>query len=551
MAKKYDINRITKRLFRKKYIRYGLFLIGGLFLGWLIFHSPKETAEKHRHEETTEAATTWTCSMHPHIRMPEPGDCPICGMDLIPLDQKGSVADAAAVEMTDEAVKLAEIQTSIVSRTKPIKEIRLYGKIRADERLVQTQPAHVPGRIEKLLVNFTGEEVRQGQPIAQIYSPSLVTVQEELREAYKIKDTHPQILEAVREKLRFWKFTDEQIEKIEKSGEVSSVFNVYATVSGIVISKTVNVGEYVQQGSPLYQIADLSKVWAMFDAYESDLPWIRKGDPVTFTLQSIPGKEFTGTVSYIDPVIDPETRVARVRVELKNGNHQLKPEMFATGIIMSELQGPADNLVIPQSAVLWTGTRSVVYVKLNGADKPAFRMREITLGPSLSNSYVVLKGLMEGEEIVTNGAFSIDAAAQLAGKPSMMNSESSEAHVPHVHEDINANHVRKPPESNSQIKVDKAEQKAGAGLEDASFLVSGNCEMCKERIEAAALSVPGVINSEWDLETKMIHVNFNKEKTSIDEIHKAIALAGHDTEKAKAPQEVYDELPDCCRYTRN
>jgi Cu(I)/Ag(I) efflux system membrane fusion protein len=342
-------------------------------------------------------------------------------MDLIPLVQSTAPLNPDAVVMTEEGIKLAEIQTSIVSRRKPVKEVRLYGKIQADERLVQTQPAHIPGRVEKLLVNFTGEEVQKGQTIAQIYSPELITAQEELLEAVKMKEIQPQILEAAREKLRQWKFTDSQISDIQTSGFAKTIFDVNATVSGIVINKRVNTGDYVQQGGTLYEIADLSIVWALFDAYESDLPWIRKGDRISFTLQSQPGKTYTGRVSFIDPVINPQTRVARVRLEIPNPGNTLKPEMFVSGMVTANLSTSGNSLVIPQSSVLWTGTRSVVYVKLQDETEPSFVMREITLGPALSNSYVVLNGLMEGEEIVTNGTFSVDASAQLSGKPSMMN----------------------------------------------------------------------------------------------------------------------------------
>ena len=249
----------------------------------------------------------------------------------------------------------------------------------------------------------------------------MVTAQEELLEALKMKEMQPQILEAVREKLHQWKLTDSQIADIEKSGTAKKVFDVYATVSGIVISRRVNVGDYVSQGTPLFEIADLSHVWALFDAYESDLPWIRKGDRITFTLQSQPGKEYTGKVSFIDPVINPQTRVAQIRLEMPNPANIFKPEMFATGMVNAHLATSGNSLVIPQSSVLWTGTRSVVYIKIPGAKEPSFVIREITLGPALSNSYVVLDGLMEGEEIVTNGTFSVDASAQLEGKPSMMN----------------------------------------------------------------------------------------------------------------------------------
>lgn len=418
-----------KKIYSKSYIRGFLLIFAGLLLGWIIFHGPHEVNSSQVQTVTETRKIIWTCAMHPQIRMDHPGKCPICGMDLIPLSQDTAPVNPDAVVMTEEGIKLADIQTSIVSRQRPEKEIRLYGKIQADERLIQTQPAHVPGRIEKLLVNFTGEEVKKNQVIARIYSPELVTAQEELLEAAKMKELQPQILEAAREKLHNWKFTDSQIADIENSGITKSVFDVHATVSGIVISRQVNTGDYVSQGAPLFEIADLSHVWALFDAYESDLPWIRKGDRITFSLQSQPGKEYSGTVSFIDPVINPQTRVANIRLEIPNPGNILKPEMFATGIVNAKLATSGKSLVIPQSAVLWTGKRSVVYVKLPDTKEPTFVMKEIALGPAMSNSYVVLDGLKEGEEIVTNGTFSVDASAQLNGKPSMMNPEGGKTNT--------------------------------------------------------------------------------------------------------------------------
>ncbi|HJY63601.1 MAG TPA: efflux RND transporter periplasmic adaptor subunit, partial [Ignavibacteria bacterium] len=328
---------------------------------------------------------------------------------------------------------IANVQTSVVSRQNPVKEIRLYGKIQPDERNIRTQAANVPGRIEKLVVNYTGEAIQEGQVIARIYSPELVTAQNELLEALKTKDTYPYILNAAREKLRLWKLSDSQISEIESSENIRTTFDVLATVTGIVITKRVNVGDYVGLGATLYEIADLSSVWALFDAYESDITWIRLNEKIKFSAQAIPGNSFSSKVSFIDPVINPVSRVARVRVEVDNSNGLLKPEMFLTGYISSRLQTRGNDLVIPRSAVLWTGTRSVVYVKVTDTSQISFLMREIELGPSLAGGYVVLTGLSEGEEIVTNGAFSVDAAAQLAGKPSMMNPMGGKVSTGHDH----------------------------------------------------------------------------------------------------------------------
>jgi Cu(I)/Ag(I) efflux system membrane fusion protein len=418
-----------RKLMFNKYTLWSAILLSGFILGGLVFHRSHKEEAKQEQTAQESKVTIWTCAMHPQIRMDHPGKCPICGMDLIPLVQNSAPVNPDAIVMTEEGIKLAEVETSIVSRMDPVKTIRLYGKIQADERLIQTQPAHIPGRIDKLFLNFTGEEVKKGQVIAQIYSPELINAQQELLEALKMKEMQPGILEAAKEKLRQWKLTDDQIAEIENSKVPMTEFEVYSTVSGIVINKRVNTGDYVSLGSPLYEIADLSNVWVLFDAYESDLPWIKKGDKITFTLQSQPGKEYRGSIAFIDPVIDPLTRVARVRLELPNSENTFKPEMFVTGIVNARLKSSGNSLVIPQSAVLWTGTRSVVYVKLPEAKEPSFMIREITLGPALSNSYVVLNGLREGEEIVTNGTFSVDASAQLAGKPSMMNPTGGKTNI--------------------------------------------------------------------------------------------------------------------------
>ena len=426
----------TNNIFSNKYLRGGLLIASGLLLGWIFFHnsdSEKVETATEIHDHAAEGQDVWTCSMHPQIRKEEPGDCPICGMDLIPLLKSDAVMDDHAIEMSESAIKLAEVQTSVVTRGNVSREVRLYGKIQADERLLRTQTAHIPGRIEQLLVNVTGENVRKGQLIAKVYSPELLTAQKELLEALQMADKYPVLLDAAREKLRLWKLSDQQIADIEKSGKVSTVFDVFATTSGIVVNRKVNTGDYVSTGDVLFEMADLSRVWALFDAYESDLSWISLGQNLEFTAQAIPGKKFTGKVTFIDPMVDASSRITKVRVEVPNPGLKFKPEMFVNGIVQSKQAGSGDQLIVPQSAVLWTGTRSVVYVKLPGADHPTFKMREITLGSSMKDTYVVMDGLAEGEEIVTNGTFSVDAAAQLAGKTSMMNPDGGKTSTGHNH----------------------------------------------------------------------------------------------------------------------
>ncbi len=412
-----------KKILSNKYVQYSLFALAGLFIGWLFFHSSTKVEGRHEVAVQKNKTTIWTCSMHPQIRMSKPGKCPICGMDLIPLNSSDTPVDSGAIKMTKEAAALANVLTSVVTRQKPVQEVRLYGKVQADERLLQSQVAHIPGRIERLMVNFTGESVRQGQTLALVYSPELVTAQQELLEAAKTKQSQPEIYEAAKEKLHQWKLTNAQIASIESSGRVQNNFRVTSNTSGIVTARRINNGDYLSQGSVLFDIADLSKVWVMFDAYESDLPFLKKGDKISFTIQALPGTNFTGNIMFIDPVLDAVSRVSKVRVEIGNESGKLKPEMFATGIVRANLDEYRNKLVIPRSAVLWTGKRSIVYIKQKDTNEPAFKIREVELGPMLGNSYVIIKGLNEGEEIVTQGTFSVDAAAQLEGKPSMMNSD--------------------------------------------------------------------------------------------------------------------------------
>jgi len=567
-----------KKALSNKYISFSFILCVGIFLGWLFFHSPGKTEDKHNHTAEAAKGTIWTCAMHPQIRMSEPGKCPICGMDLIPLSQRSgdTTTDPNAIHMTVAAAQLANVLTSFVSKQNPVKDIRLYGKVQADERLLQSQVSYLPGRIEKLFVNFTGEAVRKGQTLALIYSPDLVTAQQELLETAKTKQSQPALYEASKDKLRQWKLSDSQIASIESSGKAKNNFEVFANTSGIVSARRVNTGDYISPGSVLFDVADLSHVWIMFDAYESDLPYLSQGQKVSFTFEALPGNDYSGNISFIDPVLDPVTRVARVRVEINNQAGKLKPEMFATGIVNANLNQYKGKMVIPKTAVLWTGKRSIVYVKQTGTDELAFKMREIELGPMLGNSYVVMKGLAEGEEIVTQGAFSVDASAQLEGKPSMMNPEGGKIStmpgmdMPGDNKAVDTKSIpAKDKPVDNKSKNDKSmpgmdmsnDPKPGKNntssdntisqtIKHATFGVSGNCEMCKDRIEEAAKSVKGVTTAIWDVKTKKIDVTYNNTIDGIASIQKAIAKAGHDTGKYKADDKVYSALPKCCLYRK-
>ena len=409
----------------KQKIKYILpSIVIGLFFGWLFFAGGSSSDDGHNHDTTEAAETRWTCSMHPQIDEPEAGQCPICGMDLVPkntMQSDDEAVDEDEILMTQSAIKLADIQTYIVKKGMPEKKVYLLGKAQADERKIAELTARFSGRIEKLFVNFTGQNVKRGQRLATIYSPELVAAQKELMEAIAFKNSNPSFYTAARNKLKLWDLSDRQIDNIEKNGKPKLYFDILSPISGTVTMRHVALGDYVKEGNALFQVVDLTKIWVLFDAYESDLPWLKKGDAVDFVFQSIPGEKFNAKITFIDPFINPQTRVAKVRVELKNSDLKIKPEMFVDGIVQSEISEEMNDILIPKTAVLWTGKRSVVYVKVAGRKNPSFKMRVVDLGPDAGNFYIVNSGLKEDEVIAANGVFKIDAAAQLAGIPSMMN----------------------------------------------------------------------------------------------------------------------------------
>jgi len=322
--------------------------------------------------------------------------------------------------MTPEAVAMANIHTSRVVGASSEGEVFMTGKVNVDEQQLASVTAKFPGRVEKLFINFTGQLVQEGDRIATIYSPELLTAQKELLEGKKTKETFPELYEAAREKLRLWKLTEKQIDEIERNGEVKEQFDIFADKGGVVEQRNIAVGDYVSTGSVLFNVMDLSRVWVMMDAYETHLPFVKVGDKVSFTVAGVPGKTFNAKVNYIDPVINVDTRTASVRAEISNPKGELKPGMFVNAQILTSFTPEKSALAIPRTALLWSGKRSVVYVKVPDTDFPSYEMREITIGPRTGDMYRVEAGLEPGEEIVTNGVFAIDASAQLSGNYSLM-----------------------------------------------------------------------------------------------------------------------------------
>ncbi len=421
---------------KKTIIYIGAAVLIGFGIGYLIFggNSMSTSAEIHTHDEGAPSSEIWTCSMHPQIRQPEPGKCPICGMDLIPAAAEGTETGMNEVKMTKNAMALANIQTLVIGGEVAMDDgvVTLSGKIKMNEETTAIQASYFDGRIERLFVDFTGQEVRKGQMLATLYAPNLIAAQQELITAASLRETQPALYSAVRNKLKLWKLTEDQINAIEASGTVRENFPVYATVSGTVSEKLAAEGDYVKQGQPILKVSNLNTVWADFDAYESQIPNFKIGQEISVVSAAYPNREIPATISFVDPMLDTKTRTVTVRTVLKNSDGALKPGMFVKGKVRGTSARSENGVVVPASAILWTGERSLVYVKTH-PHEPIFEMREVTLGNRNGEFYTVVSGLETGEEIVVNGTFTIDAAAQLQGKRSMMNETGGRTSVGHDH----------------------------------------------------------------------------------------------------------------------
>ncbi len=410
-------------------------LLAGLLLGWLIFGnssdpssgdqlSPEEMEQHVQDTHTNEdGETIWTCSMHPQVRETEPGNCPICGMELIPASSQGAEAseDDYSMVMTASAARLADIQTTPVFRGTPQKELDLPGRIKVDERRITRVTTHFSGRIRDLKVDFTGASIRKGEVMATIYSPELISAQRELLETAKQKERNPRLYESTRQKFRLWEFTEEQIQAIEDRGTVQNELEILSPANGFVMSRNIAEEQHVVEGTVIFEVANLEHIWVVLEAYEDDIQWIQQGDSITFRAPNNPALQHESTVAWIDPIVDPQTRTVGIRADFANPENQLKPDMLIYGNLQGEMD--SEKLLVPSSSVLWTGPRSLVYVKDTSVDVPRYEVREVELGVRAGNFYVIENGVEEGEEVVFNGAFRIDSEMQLADRFSMMNRE--------------------------------------------------------------------------------------------------------------------------------
>lgn len=404
--------------------------------GWLL-GSP----EAPRHEADTHGAqeTTWTCSMHPQIRQSESGQCPICGMDLIPAESAESEdAEARRVSLSERAKILARVRTVQAQRLGSGRaERRLLGRVDYDERSLRTVTAWVGGRIDRLHVSTTGERVKRGQVIATLYSPEVYNAHQDLIQARQQLERLQEkatpsasrgaeaALSAARDRLRLLGVPSGEVRAMEQADKPSERVRIRTPFGGTVIERLATQGSYVETGTGLYRVAGLSTVWVQLDAYESDLAVLNPGQEVMLRVEALPGEVFKGRVTFVDPILDPQTRTARVRIEVSNEDRRLRPGMFAEASVQS---GGANEtgeapLVVPATAPLFTGRRSVVYVEVQDADAPTYEARVVSLGTRMGEFYPVLSGLQDGEHVVVHGAFAIDADLQIQGGESMMNAD--------------------------------------------------------------------------------------------------------------------------------
>jgi membrane fusion protein, copper/silver efflux system len=451
-------------------------LLVGLLLGRWTSPAPADSPVA----DQADTPSVWTCSMHPQIQSPNPGQCPLCGMDLIPVTVGGDDTGPRELKLTASAATLAGIETEPVRRREVAREVRMVGMVDYDETRLDYITAWIPGRLDRMFVDYTGVLVHEGDHLVEIYSPQLLSAQEELLQAIQtrtrllesgsqlLRETAEQTVRSAREKLRLWGLGLDQIAEIERTGQTADHITIRAPTGGVVVHKNKNTGDYVNIGDRVYTIADLTRVWIKLDAYESDLSWVRYGQTVNFETESYPGVPFEGQVVFVDPVLTGGTRTVKVRLNVDNQDGRLKPGMFVRAVLNSPLQadgqtldpslagkwvcpmhwdeirdteGACDQcgmplvraetlqqsgdpsekhpLVVPATAVLWTGVRSLVYVREPG-EELVFRGQEIVLGPRAGAFYVVREGLEEGQLVVTKGAFKIDSALQIEARPSMM-----------------------------------------------------------------------------------------------------------------------------------
>jgi Cu(I)/Ag(I) efflux system membrane fusion protein len=365
---------------------------------------------------TAAPATVYQCPMHPWIKSDHPGDkCTICGMELVAAAAGEAAADPNLVTLAPAAASVVGVQTAEVRRAPLVRTLRVTGVVDDDDTRHRILTARVPGRVEKLFINYVGAEVRAGEPLATIYSPEMLTAQRQYVERLRAGESAFTASEraAARERLLDLGLTEEEVVILEHTREPTAMVTIRAPMSGTVVARHVYEGQEINKdnneaGTRLFEIGDFGTMWFMFDAYEPDLAWLRAGQPVEVSAASLGGRTLTAPIAFIDPNLNELTRTAKVRVNLPNGDRALFHKQTATGRVRFEVPGV---LLAPRSAVLQHGGEPVVF--LQQADR-AYLARRVTLGRVGDDTVEILAGLHEGDRVVTEGGLLLDGQAQLA-----------------------------------------------------------------------------------------------------------------------------------------
>ncbi|MGM0634624.1 MAG: efflux RND transporter periplasmic adaptor subunit [Bacteroidota bacterium] len=397
-------------------------LIGiGIVLGRLFFASSPKDDTKHQSESHQHAENeVWTCSMHPQIREDEAGKCPICGMDLVPLSEEESSLDIDAIKMSKTAMKLAQVETQHPSSSQSGETLMLDGQLMMNENAKHKMTAHFHSRLDRFFINYEGQQIQKGQVIAEVYSPELESVQRELLMAATSKDENPKLFEAAKQKLRNWKISEADIDEVIADKKIKKTFKIRSHYNGVVQNLNVREGDHIERGDILFEVVDLSSLWAIFDVYEKDVAKVSLGDSIRVSAKAFAGEKFPAKIVFISPTLDSKKRSFQIRAVVDNSNYKLKPALLISGKLQQENQ-QNESLWLPKSAVLWTGKKSVVYVQQKSEDMIGFKMIRVTTGKKSGDKIEIIEGLNEGDEVAVQGVFSIDAAAQISDKPSMMN----------------------------------------------------------------------------------------------------------------------------------
>jgi len=365
-------------------------------------------------------------AMHPWIKSDKPGKCTICGMELAPVyeGERGFDVAEGLVSLSSNSINVVHVQTAEVRRRPLQRALRVAGVIEENDSRHRILAAYVDGRIDGLHVNYIGAEVEQGQPLATLYSPTLLNVVREYVALYRqhnfspsleVQQVNERLVAAGAQRLRQLGLTPKQIETLPQRREQDIHMELIAPMSGTVVARNVYEGQYVKEGDKLFEMADFSTMWFQFDAYERDLAWIKTGDKVEVTTPAVPGKVYSGSVTFIDPNIREMTRTARLRVEIANPiidesgrkRRELFHKLYADGVVKVDFP---ETLAVPRSAVLSPGQQPVVYVD---KDEGTYEQRRVKLGRAGDDFWEILEGLSEGERVVTTGNLLIDAQAQL------------------------------------------------------------------------------------------------------------------------------------------